>query len=386
MITLGTKIKVIAFVVISLLAATHLAITYMGVGWGSDDYRVTASLPRAGGAFKNGEVTYLGVPVGRIESITATSQGSDLVLRIDGDAPAIPEDVKVQVTNRSAIGEQYLNLISTGASATKLSDGDTLLGDEGSLPQPIDELLRTSRDFVQSVPSDALNTVIDETYQLSQGAGPHLAQLIETSADYADTAESNFLVTAGLIENSQQVLDTQLAASSSIKAFSRDLNLLSETLEANDKPLRGLIDQTPAASQEIGKLFSEVGQPLGVLMSNLVSTAHVFGVNSRGLEDAMMNLPEAISVGYAITGSYGIDLGLAQTFFDPLPCTSGYGGTTVREGLQTGAGKPFNTAAGCTADPSSGTNVRGPRSAPNLSGRVALRVPTQLGELLGGSS
>lgn len=383
MTTLSTKLKLLAFVLVSLLAAGHLAVSYMGFGFGNEDIRVTASLPAAGGAFKNGEVTYLGVPVGRIESLKATSTGSELVLRIDSDAPPIPENVKIQVANRSAIGEQYVNLTGTDSGGPALKNGDKIVGDASSLPPPIDQLLRTSRDFVESVPSESLNTVIDETYNLSQGTGPHLARLIETSASYADTAQKNFLVTAGLIENSNKVLATQIESSTSIRSFSRDLNLLSQTLQTNDKPLRNLISQTPAASQELGKLFSEVGQPLGILMSNLVSTAHVFGVNSRGVEDAMMKLPEAISVGYAITGSYGLDQGLAQTYFNPLPCTTGYAKTKVRDGLSTSAGAPFNTSAGCTLSPASGVNVRGPKAAPKLSGGTALRVPTSLGQLLG---
>lgn len=386
MITLSTKVKLLAFVVVSALAAMHLTVNYLGVGWGSDDYRVTASLPGSGGAFVNGEVTYLGVPVGRVEDIKATPKGSELVLRIDGESAPIPRDVTVHVANRSAIGEQYVNLVPASTAGPTLADGDRLTGTAASLPPRIDELLRTSRDFVASVPTDSLNTVIDESYLLSQGTGVHLARLSETSLAYAQTAEENFLVTTGLIESSGTVLNTQLESSQSIRAFSRDLRLLSKTLATNDKQLRGLIAATPEAARQMDALIADVGQPLGVLMTNLVSTAQVFGVNSLGLEDAMIKLPEAISVGYAITGSYGIDMGLAQTYFDPLPCTSGYQDTQVRPGLDTEKGEPLNLEAGCTLSPSSGVNVRGPNAAPRLDRRLSLRVADSLDDLLGGTS
>ena len=119
-------------------------------------------------------------------------------------------------------------------------------------------------------------------------------------------------------------------------------------------------------------------------MSNLVSTAQIFGINSAGIEDALIRLPGAVSVGWAVNGSDGLNLGLAQTYFDPLPCTSGYGGTKLRTGLDTTPGAPFNTNAGCTASPASGTNVRGPQSVAT-SATAQVSVASSMADLMGGA-
>jgi phospholipid/cholesterol/gamma-HCH transport system substrate-binding protein len=55
---------------------------------------------------------------------------------------------------------------------------------------------------------------------------------------------------------------------------------------------------------------------------------------------------------------------VALTFFNPLPCTAGYQGTKVRNGLDTSPGPPPNTNARCTSPVSSGINVRGSAHAP----------------------
>ncbi|KRF14504.1 MlaD family protein [Nocardioides sp. Soil796] len=374
MLTARMKIQVLAFVIIALVATTYLSARYVGLDPFKSSYNVTVALPQAGGIFENGEVTYRGVPVGRIESLKVTDDGMEATLRINKDAPDIPADVKVQVSNRSAIGEQYINLSSETTDGPKLESGDRIVGTDASLPPSIDELLRTGYEFVNSVPKDALTTVIDETYNFSKGANRNLPRLVQTSKDFAESADRNFLVTKGLIENSTIVLKTQEESAASIKAFSRNLRLIAGGLKDADKPLRDLIGATPAASQEIGKLFNEVGGPIGALMANLVSTAQIFGVNASGVEDALIRMPEAFSVGYAITKSSGMEMGLVQTYFDPLPCTTGYGDTTVRPGLDTSGGKKFNTNAGCTLAPSSGANVRGPTS---------VRVPSTLAELMG---
>ena len=370
MLTAGIKAKLVLFVAVALLATSYLGARYVGIDLTRSDYSVTVDLPDAAGAFDNGEVTYRGVPVGRISSLTATPQGAEAVLRIDGGAD-IPADVSVRVANRSAIGEQYIDLRSDSTGGPMLGDGDRITAGGDSSPPPVEDVLRSARDFAGSVDTDSLKTVIDETYDATQGAGQNLSRLLDTSQTFIEAADTNFLVTSQLIQNSSRVLATQEAAGGSIRGFSQDLRTIATTLEGSDGDLRALIESTPAAAREIDKLFTQVGTPLGLLMSNLVSTAQVFGTNADGVEDALITLPTAFSIGWAVNGSRRLNLGLAQAYFDPLPCTSGYGGTDVRRGLDTGEGRPFNTSAGCTTAPSAGGEVRGPGSVPKKPGATA---------------
>lgn len=393
MITGRIKVQLSLFVILAVVSTSYLVARYVGFNPFSSSYTVVVRLPDAGGLFVNGEVTYRGVQVGRVEQMTVTDDGMEATLRIEGDAPDIPADAQVTVANRSAIGEQYLDLRSDSTGGPYLGDDDLLAGGETSLPPAFDDVLRTGRDFVASVPEDSLTTVIDEIYTSTRGVGPHLGQLVDTSAEFAETAETNFLVTTRLIENSSTVLDTQQAASQSIIGFSQDLAVIAETLRGSDGDLRALIDSSPAAAIEIHRLFAEVGQPLGMLMGNLVSTAQVFGVNAAGIEDAFIRIPEAVSVGWSVAASGSINMGLATTFTNPLPCTTGYGGTEVRDGLDTSGGEPFNTRSGCSLTPSSGSNVRGPGALPSrLTGSAkaprGMRIQdvTTLQDLLGGDA
>src|SRR3546814_10542936 len=156
MITALRSIQLVLFVIIALGATTWLSARYVGLDPFRASYDVTVELPEAGGAFKNGEVTYRGVPVGRIKDLRATSSGTELVIRIDSDAPNIPADVTARVANRSAIGEQYLTLRSeAGGDEAMLADGDRIVGGAEPLPPPSDELLRSGCDLVASVPKEA---------------------------------------------------------------------------------------------------------------------------------------------------------------------------------------------------------------------------------------
>lgn len=374
--------KLVGFIVVALAGTSYLGAKYAGIDLFSRGYDVTFSLSAAGGLFEGSEVTYHGVPVGKVKELSVSPSGVEAVARIDSSAPSIPADVNAAVVDRSVIGEQYLDL--SGGSSGELVAGDRV--SVTALPPDLTEMLRASRDFTASVPSEALNTVIDESYDLAQGSGTNLRQLVETSIDFQQAADRNFLVSASLIRNSGTVLATQQNAASSIRSYSQDLGVLADTLRDSDADLRTLIDNSPAAAQQLQGLFDDVGRPLGTLMSNLVTTAQVFAVNAGGVQDTLIRMPEALSVGWAVTGSRGINLGLVPTFFDPLPCVEGYGGTPLRSGTDTSAGEPLNTDAGCTAATSTGVDVLGPQALENGSVATArIDVVDTLGDLLGGT-
>lgn len=386
MLTGRIKAQLIVFAVLALVATSYLGAKYVGIDFLGRSYTVTASLPDGGGAFDNGEVTFRGIPVGRVEKLSATPDGVTAWLTIEGDAPEIPSDVRVQVANRSAIGEQYVNLVGGTPGSTALTAGDRLAAGPDAIPPPIDGVLRSGAELVDSLPKDALPSVIDEVYAATQGAGQNFQTLLTSSQRFQKIADQNLLVTKGLIESADTVLATQVEASDSIIAFSDDLNTIASTLEANDGELRQLIESAPAAARELDALFREVGQPLGVLLANLVTPAQVFGVNAAGVEDAVVQVPRAVSAGWYIAGTKGLRLSLTQSYFDPLPCTTGYEGTDLREGLDVeGDSEPFNLQAGCrSTNPES--NVRGPKSTPSNLGAASTRVETadSLADLLGG--
>jgi phospholipid/cholesterol/gamma-HCH transport system substrate-binding protein len=370
-ITRSVRTKLLAFVVIALVATSYLGARYVGIDPFARSLQLEVELPDAGGLFVNSEVTYRGVSIGRVEGMTVTDDGMVATLSIDSGAPDLPRDVEATVANRSAIGEQYLDLRSDATGGPYLADGDTVRGDQDSLPPAFDDVLRSGRDFIASVPEDSLRTVIDETYSATRGLGDDFGVLLDTSLDWARTSQENLVPTTRLIQSASTVLDTQIASSGDITSFSADLALIADTLRSNDAELRTLITQSPAAVTEIHRLFAEVGQPLGTLLGNLVSTAQVFGVNAMGVEDALIRVPDAVSVGWLVAGTGSINLGLTTAFTLPTPCTTGYGGTTVRPGTDTSQGQPFNTSAGCAVDPATGVDVRGPQSVPS-------QLPSQL--------
>ena len=76
-----------------------------------DAYTVVAHFPESGGIFAGAEVSYRGVK-GRPGAASSSSPttGVDVYLDIDKGYDTIPTDALAVVGNRSAVGEQYVEL------------------------------------------------------------------------------------------------------------------------------------------------------------------------------------------------------------------------------------------------------------------------------------
>jgi phospholipid/cholesterol/gamma-HCH transport system substrate-binding protein len=142
------------------------------------------------------------------------------------------------------------------------------------------------------------------------------------------------------------------------------------------------VSTAPGAAGEFQGLVRDLDPSMSVLVANLLTTSRVLQPRTDGLEQLLAKLPAAVSMGLTVAHDGRLNFGMVNTFFAPPPCTSGYGGTEYRNGLDTSPGPALNTAARCTAPASSGINVRGSANAPHPP------VPAEVrpGSVLGGAA
>lgn len=108
----GVIIQLIAFAVITVVGVAIVSVNYIGLGRGllGKQYVAYVDLTDSGGVFTNAEVTYRGVPVGRVGPIELTKDGIRVKLLLERGERIPREGTKAVVANRSAVGEQYIDL------------------------------------------------------------------------------------------------------------------------------------------------------------------------------------------------------------------------------------------------------------------------------------
>ncbi|MFF6810795.1 MCE family protein [Streptomyces sp. NPDC012403] len=367
MITLAVRLKNLAFLVVAVLALSFLGIRYADLGryvGVADYYTVDVRLPRTGGLFTHSDVTYRGVSVGRVGPIGLTADGVVAELRIKKSAPRIPADTRAVVAGLSAVGEQYIDLRPESDGGPYLAEGARIEQADTQVPRPVTDVLSSIDDLTRSVPLDDLRTVVDEFGKAFEGHGDDLQALLDSGSDFVEAADRALPSTTRLITDGETVLRTQAEEEQAIRDFAVGAEELARTLKGSDADLRRLLTVAPEAATQVSGVLRDLDPSLGVVLANLLTTSEIAVTRQRGTEELLVKFPAAVAAGATAVDGGKLNLGMAVTFFKPLPCTAGYGATRYRNGLDLGTTPALNTGAACTAPAADGVNVRGSANAP----------------------
>jgi phospholipid/cholesterol/gamma-HCH transport system substrate-binding protein len=369
-ITSRTKKQLLIFVFITLVGVSYVGARYAQLDKLVYDssYQVHAHFEQSGGIFTGAEVTYRGVKVGAVSDMELIDDGVDVVLSIEKSHKNIPADTIALVGNKSAVGEQYVELDPNTAKGPYLKDGSVIQPSNTRIPVSTTEFLTNTDQLVNSIPQDKLRTVVDEMGAGFAGTGPALGQIIDTSNAFIQTANDNFDVTTALIKDSNTVLRTQSDKGSAIRSFAQNLALFSGVIADNDKALRALIDNGSATANELRSFLETNAVDLGGLINNLVTTGRVISRHLPGIRQILVMYPYEVAGGYTVAAKgpdgYNARFGLILTQ-DPAVCTHGYDPNERRDPLQT-SDKPMDMDAECT-EPITKSNARGSQNAPRAS-------------------
>ena len=363
---------VVTIVGVSILSASYIGLTERVLGGGPT---VVADLATSGGIFVGSEVTYRGVRVGRVSELSLTEDGVRVHARLDRGTE-VPKDTRAVVENRSAVGEQYLDLQPRSSGGPTLADGDVIARDDTQTPLPVEKLLLDVDTTVRSVPKEALVTTVDELGTAFSGSGPDIARLIDSGDLLTRAAIEALPDTVALLRSGKTVLDTQRDTASQITTFSANLARISETVQASDPDLRVILDRGAVASKELEAVVRENDRTLGTLLANLVTIGQVTSSRVDGIDQMLITYPEVVAGGYTVVPGDGTAHFGVQLTTDPPVCTRGYGGTQKTDPNRTQGLPPLNRDARCSLPRGSAATVRGAQNAPGARsvGRTSLTM------------
>jgi phospholipid/cholesterol/gamma-HCH transport system substrate-binding protein len=329
MISRLARLQVLVFAVVSLLGVGFVGFRYVGLGQRlfGGDYLVHADFAQAGGIFPNAPVTFRGVPVGQVDSVSLHGNGVRVDLRLHPGTP-VPASLHAVVAQRSAVGEQYVDLRPDTDSGPYLRDGDLIpLGRSGT-PLPVETLLANLDALVRSVGIEQLTVLIDELGTAFESNGTALRQILDASHELLESANAYLPQTQALIRDGATVLDTQLASANAIRQWAAGLARLTAALRGADPDLRRLLTAGPPALDQLVGLLRDLDPTIGTLLGNLITVNGVAARRLPGLEQILVEYPIVVSGGFTVAPGDGTaHFGLVVNLNNPPACQYRQGGT-----------------------------------------------------------
>lgn len=323
------KIQLSIFAVITVITLSVMAIFYLRLPatFGIGTYGVSADFVAGGGLYKNANVTYRGVAVGRVESVGLNPNGVTAHMRLNSGT-AIPSNVTATVRSVSAIGEQYIDLVPPeNPSSTKLRNGFRIQRQNTRIGQDVADLLRQAETLLGSLGDTRLRELLHEAFIATNGAGPELARLIESARLLVDEANANYPQVSQLIDQAGPFLQAQIRAGGDIKSLADGLARFTWQLRAADPRLRDTLADAPEID-EANTAFSGIRPSFPALAASLANLGRVGVIYHKSIEQLLVVFPALFAAIITSAGGVPQDEGAKLDFkidlHDPPPCMTGF--------------------------------------------------------------
>jgi phospholipid/cholesterol/gamma-HCH transport system substrate-binding protein len=332
MIDRFTKIQLSIFALVTIVTLTIMIIFYLRLPatFGLGTYGVSADFAAGGGLYKNANVTYRGVAVGRVESVGLNPDGVTATMRLNSGTE-IPSNVTATVKSVSAIGEQYIDLVppkNENPSRVKLRNGDLIKRKNTQIGQDIADLLKKAQALVDSLDHTKLRELLHETFVATNGTGPELARLIESARLLVDEANADYPRVSQLIDQADPFLQAQIRAGGDIKSLADGLARFTAELRQADPQLRNTLATAPNAIDEANTAFSGIRPSFPALAASLANLGRVGVIYHKSIEQLLVVLPPLFAAITTAAGGTPQDEGAKLDFKldlnDPPPCAVGF--------------------------------------------------------------
>ena len=286
------RLNVLTFIVMGFGLSYLLATQVLTVL--EDRYSVFAFFPDAGGVFTNQEVTYRGITVGQVGDMEVVEDGVKIELLIKSEHQIPAEGTEARVMFKSAVGEQFVDLLPASDKAPYLEDGSEIAIDMTSIPVSTQELLSTLQAVLEGVPPESLKGAIDSLGQGLKGRGDDLGAIIDNSAELAEAFAESSPHIEGILESGTKVGADFLATRDDFEIALQELVTVSELLSDNRGNLERLMRNTNATADELLELIKEAKPELYAAIDRLVKLNRIQIDERDNLDDLLTFLPDAL--------------------------------------------------------------------------------------------
>ena len=270
-------------------------------------------------------MTYRGTQIGKVTAVDPTENGARAEMSIDSHIK-IPADATANVHSVSAIGEQYLDLVSTGNPGQYLSEGQNV-GDRSTnkVPSEVGPALDSANRGLAVLPKEKIDQLLTETSQAVGGLGPALQRLVDSTTNIAQGFKDNLPQVNDIIAHSAPILDSQVNSGDNIEQWSRNLNIIAAQSAEQDAALRSGLQQAAPTLDQVATVFSDVRDSLPQTLANLAVVIDMLKRYHKGLEQTLVIFPQSAANEQAGTVFDNVGLlPLTLSINQPPPCLTGF--------------------------------------------------------------
>jgi phospholipid/cholesterol/gamma-HCH transport system substrate-binding protein len=336
---LGRRIylNIAAFFVLFAALSAWAVQNVLRPAWLADTYEVETNFADATGLRSGVEVTYRGIRVGSVGTVSLGPESSTVRLDIDSDRE-LPLESTATIRRRSAVGEPYVAIDPPPDSSgdTMPTDGTHVVGVESTTAAlAYGDLFDAADELLAAVDPDDLDTVVGELADALRGRGRELHDLLGRTAEVTSTFAAGGDELDRLAVELTALTGVLADKATTIADSTDDLGLLVDSLAASADDVNILLDTTPALAERVDALLEASYFDIGCGLAATGRISEVVGDDRtiaqivrllRASQSAAVVIPKAVfdgPDGRYLSGTFGFAPGEPvsypdfETFEDP---------------------------------------------------------------------
>ena len=305
------KRAVAPLVVVALVVAAAIVM----FGGGTDQKTVVAYFPRTISLFAGSDVRVLGVPVGKIDTVTPEGTRVKVVMHYDAEVD-VPSDAQAVIISPSIVGDRYVQLTPVYKSGDVLADDAEIDQSSTSVPLELDQIY-SSLDRLNLAlgpnganANGALSDLVKVTARNFGGQGQNFHTAITNFSRLSQTLDNNKEELFGSAAELEKFISTFAENDSTVRRFNQSLGKVSTVLAGERQELAGSLKNLAVALDEVGSFVQQNRDILGKDISGLNRVAKVLVKQRKNLDETLRLAPLALN-NLALT--YNPDAGTLDT-------------------------------------------------------------------------
>jgi phospholipid/cholesterol/gamma-HCH transport system substrate-binding protein len=291
---LQVAVRIGALVVVAVIGVAFISLDVLGLRLGAQPFQVTVHLPRGGGLYSDGFVTYRGVDVGRIKTLELDPQGAIATLDID-PGTQIPANAIAHVHELSVAGEQYLDLVPTSGNGPDLRAGSVIAESHTVVPVSVFTVLNDAGQLIGSIKSSEVRTITDALGSGFANTGPDLRTITMATKNFIAALQKAQSATVTIINQGGTLLNTAQASGPDILSFSNSLQQIAAQLNASNADLAAVLQKGVPTEAALNLFVEQDGAALTQLIKNFASLSDVAIANQPAVISLLQELPTFVN-------------------------------------------------------------------------------------------
>jgi phospholipid/cholesterol/gamma-HCH transport system substrate-binding protein len=279
-----------------VLAVTAAITMFTGGG----ERTLLAHFPRTVSIYEGSDVRVLGVPVGKVDSVTPNGTDVEVTMHYSDDVQ-IPADAKAVIVAPSVVGDRFVQLTPAYTSGPVLKDGAVLDTSRTAVPLELDDVYGSLDKLVVALgptganKNGALSDLLAQTAKNFGGEGAQVRQTIGDFGKLSKTLDDNKDALFGSAAELQKFVSTLAKNDTTVRDFNASLSQVSTMLAGERSDLAAALRNLATALGDVTTFVRTNKAVLHSDLSGLNRVAKVLVKRRNELDETLDDAPLALN-------------------------------------------------------------------------------------------